>query len=295
MRIALTGADGFVGRAVARVLTARGDVVAGSDLSPNAGVATVDLRDEVAVLKWLDACRPNALIHAGAISGAMVTGDDPAVTHAVNVFGTRNVVSAMRHCEVGHLVFLSSIAVYAPRADRRPVIEYDALGSSTAYGKSKIEAEHIVRTAVTEQAIDGAWALRLSSVYGAGRTTPYLMSDLARFATSGQRASVTDGRTNMRQFIHIDDAVRAVVMALDRACDGFQPVNVTGGTYLSELQIAEAASLFLPGLTWEVVTEKEVGDGAFGPLDIKQANSLLGYTPSVSLEQGLEKTFIHLR
>jgi nucleoside-diphosphate-sugar epimerase len=95
----------------------------------------------------------------------------------------------------------------------------------------------------------------------------------------------------MRQFVHVDDAVRAVILALDRALDGFVPLNVTGGTYLSERAIAEMSAAHLPGLTWRVVEHKDAGDGEFGPLDLSQTQRLIGYAPEVPIEEGLARLF----
>lgn len=263
----------------------------GSDLGSGPAVQSLDLRDRPAVGKWLEACQPDAVIHAGAISGAMVAGDNPDLITAVNVMGTANVLAAMTELGISRLVFLSSIAVYAPRSDRSPVDESSPLASSTSYGMSKIEAERLVRNAVFSGLLRGSCVLRLSSVYGAGRKTPYLISDLALCAAAGRPAQVTDETCNMRQFIHVDDCARSIVLALQRAGRGFECFNVTGGSYASELEIAQLAAAHLNDLTWQVVRGKEPGDGEFGPLDITRARDLLGYEPRVTLAQGLALTY----
>ncbi len=291
MRVALTGAAGFIGRHVRPALEARGDAVAASDAGAWDGVEPVDLRDATSVRAWIAAARPEAVIHAGAISGAMVAEDDPALVHAVNADGTANVLAGMAAAGVRRLVFLSSIAVYAPRQDRAPVDETSPRGSGSAYGRSKIAAEDLIRDAVAGGRITSAATLRISSVYGPYRRTPYLIGELARHAAAATPADVTDERCNLRQFVHVDDAARAVLLALDRAPAGFAPVNVTGGAYLSEAAIARIAARYLPGLDWRVVAHKEAADGDFGPLDLWQAKALLGYVPQVTIEDGLARLF----
>ena len=291
MRVALTGAAGFIGRQVRAALEARGDAVAASDIGDWNGVAQVDLRDATSVSAWIAAARPQAVIHAGAISGAMVAQDDPGLVHAVNVDGTANVLAGMAAAGVRRLVFLSSIAVYAPRQDRAPVDETSPRGSGSAYGRSKIAAEDLIGDAVAGGRITSAATLRISSAYGPRRRTPYLIGALPGHAATGLPVEVTDERCNLRQFVHVDDASRAVLLALDRAPAGFAAVNVTGGAYLGEEAIARIAARYLPGLDWRVVAHKEAADGDFGPLDLSRAKALLGYVPRVTIEEGLARLF----
>lgn len=287
MRVALTGGSGFIGRQARQVLEARGFMVSASDATSADGVQCVDLRDVPALRAWLRESRAECLIHAGGISGVMVGGNDAGLISSVNVDGTRNVLIAMEACGIHQMVLLSSIAVYASRADRSPVKEDYALGAHSAYGQSKIEAEALVHDAVTKGVLGSACTLRLSSVYGRGRKTPYLLSYLAQCAAARTCAEVTDESCNMRQFIHIDDAVSSLLLAIAEGPDGFQPFNITGGTYLSEDAIARLVARFIPELTWRIVKQKEPGDGEFGPLDIERAGQLLHYQPKVSLEHGL--------
>jgi nucleoside-diphosphate-sugar epimerase len=291
VRVALTGAAGFIGQHLRRALEARGDTVIGSDLGDWNGLEGLDLRDGPSVSSWLCDARPDAVIHAGAISGAMLARDNPDLVLAVNARGTANILAGLERCAANRLVFLSSIAVYAARADRSPVPETSALGSASAYGRSKIEAEGLIHQAAGAGRLASAAVLRISSVYGPHRRTPYMIGELPRHAATGLPAEVTDERCNMRQFVHVDDATRAVLLALDRATEGFVPLNVSGGAYLSERAIVEMAAPLLPGLAWRIVEDKEPGDGAIGPLELSLAGRVIGYAPQIPIETGLKRLF----
>jgi nucleoside-diphosphate-sugar epimerase len=291
VRVALTGAAGFIGQHLRQALEARGDTVIGSDIGDSAGLVAIDLRDADAVSRWLSDARPDAVIHAGAISGAMLARDDPDHVLAVNARGTANILAGMERCAANRLVFLSSIAVYAARKDRSPVPENSAPGSDSAYGRSKIAAEGVIQQAAVSGRLASAPVLRISSVYGPHRRTPYLIGELPRHAATGRPVDVTDERCNMRQFVHVEDAIHAVLLALDRAPEGFVPLNVTGGDYLSEQAIVEMAAPFLPGLTWRIVEYKEPGDGDIGPLDLSLTGRTIGYAPQVPIETGLRRLF----
>lgn len=289
MKVVLTGAAGFVGRHVCPALRAAGHGVLGTDL-PGAmtdPTFALDLRDRTAVIDALGRWRPDLVIHAGAISGAMLAQDDPALMFDANVNGTLSVLEAMRRAGIPRLIHLSSNAVYRSRPDREPVDEDAALGSDEPYGASKVAAEALVAAYAAAAGID-AWVLRISSIYGPGRQTPYLIAALTDAARSGQVLQVTDSRSNMRQFVHIDDVVSAVVAALGLPAQGCVALNLTGGDYLSELAIALLVQRHRPGLRFEVVADKgEHGDGRKGPLTLARAEARLGWRPTVPIERGL--------
>ena len=132
-RVHVTGASGFIGRAVVARLREAGDDVTGSDLSGGEEVTALDLRDRAAVVELMRALAPDIVVHAGAISGAMLATGDPALMFDVNVAGTLNVAEAMRQAGVGRLVFLSSNAVYAEAPTRAPVSEEAPVGARDAY------------------------------------------------------------------------------------------------------------------------------------------------------------------
>jgi nucleoside-diphosphate-sugar epimerase len=128
--------------------------------------------------------------------------------------------------------------------------------------------------------------LRASSIFGASRATPYLIGEAIDAGVKGHAIEVTDERSNMRQFVHVDDVVEAIRLALTRKPEGAQPVNITGGTYLAELTIAELVREELPELRIRVVRSKDQsGDGEIGPLDLGAAFALLGYAPRADFAQ----------
>ncbi len=289
----VTGASGFIGRAVAARLRDSGHEVSASDLVAGDGetgpIAALDLRDRAAVAAHLAATRPAIVVHAGAISGAMLAQDDPALMFDVNVGGTLNVAEAMRAAGIGRMVFLSSNAVYAPAPTRERVPETAPLGAADPYGASKVAAEAVLRAYAGGHGL-AVTALRVSSVFGPGRVTPYLVSQTLEALHAGRRLTVTDERSNMRQFIHIDDAVDAVCRAVETELPGFTPINITGGTYLSEEAVVRLLAKGLPDADAdiEVIADRERDDdGRVGPLDLSRAEELLGYRPGVDLPAAL--------
>lgn len=286
-RVHVTGASGFIGRAVVARLREAGHDVTGSDLAAAQEVLPLDLRDRSAVVAMMRDVAPDIVVHGGAISGAMLATGDPALMFDVNVAGTLNVAEAMRQARVARLVFLSSNAVYAEAPTRAPVGEEAPLGAGDAYGASKLAAEAILRAYAASHGI-ATIALRISSVFGAGRVTPYLISQTLDAARTGAAIGVTDTRSNMRQFVHVSDAARAVCLAVAAVTEGFTPVNITGGTYLSEEQVVRLLLAEMPSPVLSVIADRgRDDDGRVGPLDLSRAAALLGYAPSVDIAKAL--------
>ncbi len=287
MRVAVTGASGFIGRPLVARLGAEGHEVAASDLKAGEGVTLLDLRDRAGVHRWIGEAQADVVVAMGAISGPMVAPDDPELVFASNIGGTLNILEAMRRAGVGRLVFLSSIAVYARRGDRSPVPEDAALASIDPYSASKVAGEAMV-AAYTARFGLSAISLRVSTVYGPGRATPYIIGKLIASARDGSVVEVSGRHDNMRQYVHVDDVVEAIRRAIATPLAGHMPINITGGTYTSEVEVAELIQRQLPAARF-IAKDSEGGDGDFGPLDIGRAERLLGYRPVVALENGLAR------
>lgn len=291
MRIFLTGAAGFVGRHLAARLASDGHDVVATDLAadPVAGVLALDLRDRAAVIASVAAVRPDVVVHAGAISGPMLARDDPALMFDVNVAGTLSVMEAMRRAGAPRLVHFSSNAVYRDRADRQPVDEDGAIGKAEPYGASKVAAEQVVAAYAAAGGLD-AWMLRISSIYGPGRTSPYLIAALIAAGRAGGAVTLADERGAMRQFVAVEDVVDAVAAAVATPAGGCVAVNITGGDYRSEAEIGAIVRTLLPALRLDIVSGGgEAGDGVIGPLALGRAAQRLGYRPTTALEDGIAR------
>ncbi|MEZ5926088.1 MAG: NAD(P)-dependent oxidoreductase [Hyphomicrobiaceae bacterium] len=285
MRLAVTGASGFIGRPLVQRLRDDDHTILASDCRPGDGVEGLDLRDRIGVRAWLGQSHADVVIALGAISGPMVAPDDPEQVLDSNIGGLLNLLEGVRRAGIPRLVFISSIAVYATRPDLSPVPETAALASVDTYSASKVAGEAMVAAYAAQFGLS-ATSLRVSTVYGPGRATPYIIGKLVDSAKSGAVVEVSGRPANMRQYVHVDDVVEAIRLSVAHPLPGHTPINITGGTYTSEVEVAEMITRLLPSARY-VVRDCEGGDGAIGPLDITIAERLLGYRPTVSLDEGL--------
>jgi nucleoside-diphosphate-sugar epimerase len=177
MKIAVTGARGFVGRHLAIVLSdGKHHVV---PLNRN----DWDLTSGTSPASLLAGC--DAVVHLAAQVHRRGRDDDPAFVRTMfdtNVRGTERLARAAVECNVGRFVFLSSAAVYGGGDTTRSVDELTPCHPDTSYGRSKLAAEEVLQAIATETGL-AIVALRPPLVYGAG--APGNFHTLVRLASRG--------------------------------------------------------------------------------------------------------------
>jgi dihydroflavonol-4-reductase len=195
MRIAVTGATGFIGRHVVSHLESRGDDV----------IEVGRPLERTAIAKAIAGAE--TVIH---LAGVVSTSRDEEYV-AVNVDATAAVAEAT--CERGaRLVHISSLAAAGPAGPQAPRREADPPAPMTAYGRSKLEGERAVA------AVSGLrWTvLRPGVVYGPGDRA---LLPLFLLAARGVLPNI--GRASAAYtFVYISDLVRAIVAAVDRGASG---------------------------------------------------------------------------
>ena len=195
MRVAVTGATGFIGRHVVAHFRSRGDDV----------IEVGRPLQHAAISKAIAGA--DTVIHlAGVVSASR---DEDYI--AVNVDATAAVAEATRDREA-RLVHISSLAAAGPAGPQAPRSEVDPPAPMTAYGRSKLEGERVVA------AIAGLrWTvLRPGVVYGPGDRA---LLPLFVLASRGVLPSI--GRASAAYtFVYITDLVRAISSAVDREASG---------------------------------------------------------------------------
>ena len=290
--ILVTGAAGLIGgRLVSRLVADRVAVIAtdrrAAEAPPVAGWVTVDLTDAPSLLALMRDAQVRAVVHAGAISGPMVAAGDPHQVMWVNVGGALNIAEAALRTGVERLIALSSAGVYGPQATLDPVGEDAPLNATDIYGASKIAAETVLRAYRHDHSLP-AIVLRPSSVYGPGRTTACFIRDMIDHARRGDLLALAPEGACRRQFVHVDDVVAAILGALNAPRFDHFAFNVSGGTWLSEQEIAASAARVLPGLRIaSIAAPARCLDGEIGPLDTARAQAAFGFSPSIPLAEGI--------
>lgn len=295
--IVITGAAGLVGNAVRRLLERSGRPVIPIDVVDQTDEGLPLVRCGITEIHRLHAVvrdqKVGGIVHCGAFSGPMVARDNPPAMVDVNIVGTANVLELARILGDVRVIYCSSTSAYGP-IDGDLVCEDVALAPSTVYGASKAASEHLVGAYAQQFGVDGV-SLRLSWVYGPRRTTDCIVRQMVSDALAGATTSLPFGADFPRQFIYIDDAAKAIVAALDRPLLPRRTYNITGGTHLNFLQIAETVRSILPD------AQIEIGQGP-DPVDDRQAKFSsdaarrdFGFEPSFTFESGVKAYLDWLR
>ena len=237
MKVLVTGANGFVGRAVVKRLLAQGDTViaavgpgaAGGPAGPNVTNVSLDLANDGSVRDAVST-PVDAVIHLAAIALTRAADRDPAMAWRINAEGTAKLAAAAASLRPPPLLLLASSAdVYAWQ--QRPIKEDDCVKPSTPYSYSKLGAE-----------LSAGQAARLSGLKlivarpfphsGAGQDErfwiPARCKQLREVKRNGCAAVPVGDLTAVRDYVHVDDVAEAYALLLQRGTPG-EVYNIASG------------------------------------------------------------------
>lgn len=288
-RIMVTGAAGLVGRAVCRLLQARGDEVVaidrfGGEEFDGVTVIECDLGN-VHRLHSLARDGLSAVIHCGAYSGPMVARDNPVSMVQVNIVGTANMLELARVHGARRFVFCSSTSAYG-NTPPAPVKEDVVMVPASLYAASKVASEQLVAAYALQYGVDGV-SLRLSWVYGPHRTTDCMIRTMLTDAMASRATRIPFGYDFHRQYIHVDDAARALIAALDVPSLPRRSYNITGDSRLTLEEVAQIVRRVAPAADIELAPGRDPLDEQQERFDISAAITDLGYRPQYDLEAGI--------
>lgn len=283
-RVLVTGALGFLGAALVRSLRKDGaEVIATDFASPSDACLHCDVTSFDQVSERVGAARIDTILHCGAVSGPMVRSDEPLAVWRINAQGTANILEAARLHGVGRVVVCSTTEVYGDRRGR--VDETTPPAPTSVYAASKLAAEHATLAWADQYGVD-AVALRLSWIYGPGRRTPTMLETLLLNALGG-RATLIDGHpSDPTHYIHIDDAVDALIAAAMTNSLGHRVYNATGGAGFPMGQVVEIVRRLLPTTQVEYGRRPRLATGP-DEIAVDWIAGDLGYAPCMDLELGI--------
>ena len=252
MRVLVTGATGFVGRAVVGQLTMAGHSVIGlarTSKPCQCELRTGDILDQAALDHAVEGA--DAVCHLAALTLVRQSFEEPVRYFRVNVTGTLNLLDAMnaearRSGRMLRLVFASTGAVYgAPEA--QPITEAQEPAPGNPYGASKLAAEAAIGYQAALGAIS-AITLRTFNVAGAADghgdpdTSRIIPKTLLVAAGQAGHLNVNGDGSAIREYVHVRDLAWAYLVALDAAGPaGHRIYNVGGGVGVSVRELIEAA------------------------------------------------------
>ena len=279
--VLVTGGSGFVGRRLVQLLRDEGVEV----FSPGRDVLEVSagIFPDVSA-DWV--------IHLAGRTYVPASWNEPADFYRVNALGTVNVLEYCRRTQA-RLVYVSGYCYGIP--ERLPIPETAPLKANNPYAASKKAAEEACRF-FSEWLQTSVMIVRPFNIYGPGQPANFLIPRIVEQAIDpAADAIVVEDDTPKRDFVHLDDVIGAIVSLCRNPRPG-ATFNVGSGESCSVAEVAElvcrAADTKKP-----VVSRgnRRLNDMPDVIADITAIRDATGWSPSISLQDGLRDVVGHAR
>ncbi len=302
-RYLVTGAAGFIGRSIAAELLARGETVRGVDSFITGkrdnliGLESMeflkgDLADP-AVCR--EACEGVEIVfHEAALASVPRSVADPVATNVNCIDATLNVLVAARAAGVRRVVYAGSSSAYG---DTPTLPKHEAMAPDpiSPYAVAKLAGEHYMRSFRRVYGLETV-VLRYFNVFGPYQdpTSHYsgVMALFCRKMLAGEQPTIYGDGEQSRDFTFIENVVNGNLLAASAPAEKVagQVMNLATG---SRITLNETFSLLAELIGYKgapAYAPPRAGDIRDSLADIGLARNLLGYEPSVSFRQGLQRT-----
>lgn len=303
----VTGGAGFIGSHIASALVERGDRVRVLDnfntgkrgnldrIAKHVEVIEGDLTDRAAVERAVNGV--DVVFHQAALASVPRSVAQPLDTNAACVTGTLNVLDTARQSGVRRVVYAASSSAYG---DQPVPVKSERLMPApiSPYAAAKLAGEFYCQAFTATYGL-ATVALRYFNVFGP-RQDPQgaYAAVIPKFIVemlAGRRPTIFGDGKQSRDFVYVGDVVRANLLAAESENAVGRVINIASGRQYNLLDVVAAINRALGTQIQPSFAEPRVGDVRDSLADIRLANELLGYEPSVSFDEGLQRTIEDFR
>jgi len=288
--VLVTGGAGFIGSNIATALLASGRRVEVLDNLSVGNPARVpagarfhlgDVRSESDLRRVFGRNQFDAVVHCAAQTSVERSMKEPRLDREINILGTKRLASAAEASGVRQIVFASSGgAIYGEST--AAATEETPPAPRSFYGRHKHEAERLLLSGGIPCAV-----LRLSNVYGPGQRSDAEGGVVAIFRerlAAGAPLDVHGGGSQVRDFVHVADVVKAAILALEHGLTGVW--NVAGGRATSIIGLVEELAALTGRAAGLNHLPRRAGDVDCSLIDSTKLQAT-GWGPPLSLAEGL--------
>lgn len=314
-RVLLTGHTGFKGSWLSLWLAQRGAEVHGLALAPPtqpalfevarvrevlASSTLADIRDAGAVLRAVQACQPELILHLAAQPLVRLSYQEPVQTYATNVMGTVHVLEAARHAPgVRAVLVVTTDKCYENREWVWGYREDEAMGGHDPYSSSKGCAELVTsayRRSFLQQAGIAVASARAGNVIGGGDwAADRLVPDILRAFERGEPVAIRHPQAT-RPWQHVLEPLSGYLLLAERLLQPGTPVSEgwNFGPRADDVQpvqwiVERLAAQWGRGARWQLAGGVHPHEASYLSLDIAKAGRRLGWWPRWSLDQALQR------
>ena len=319
MKILVTGGAGFIGSAVVRLAVARGHQVINLDAltyagrlenvaevadSPNYTFEQADIRDRAALTRIFETHNPDAVMHLAAESHVDRSIDGPGDFIETNITGTYHLLEAARaqwvangRPEAFRVHHISTDEVYGSLGDEGLFTEDTPYDPRSPYSASKASSDHLVRAWFHTYGLPVVLT-NCSNNYGPYHFPEKLIPKVILNALHGKELPIYGQGLNVRDWLFVEDHADALLLAVEKGTPG-RSYNVGGHNERRNIDLVHAICDILDAKRPRdsgsyrdqiaFVTDRPGHDARYA-IDPERIMTELGWKPSVTVEQGLEKT-----
>lgn len=302
--IFITGGAGFIGTAICRRFhednkiiiydSGRRNALQYFDFKDHENVTVIegDILDKQLLEKSLKDA--NIVIHAAAIAGVTSYYKMPLKTMEVNMIGTYTLLEVIKNIDIELLVYFSTSEIYGPHifraTEKGETIQGDLKDARWTYSISKLAAEKLCYCYFWEHKIP-ILSVRPFNIYGPGQVGEGAIQIFTTNALNNENIVITGDGVQIRSWCYIDDFVDAIEACTSRIKIEGNSFNI--GNPHATVTIYELANKIIQylGSKSKIVFNPHMGiDVQLRVPDISKAQEMLGFTPKISLEEGLKRT-----
>jgi nucleoside-diphosphate-sugar epimerase len=296
--IFITGVNGFVGQNLSKMLIQGGHEVLGLDLTEQnhnrlgkeakllnfkAG-STLDKNLLTSLFSEFDI---QTVIHLGMISTPAQAAKNPDLAYQSIYEGTKSLHDLAIQSGCRKFIHFSSSHVYG-NANREQLAEDMELNPKSLYGKIKNETESLLRESSKRSQMI-THIVRPTSLYGPYDLGKRVVSLFIEKAINGETLLISDS-TSKLDFTYIDDFLNGVEKLIFDGPATNEVFNLSRGRGRTLVELAEIIKSKIGTTKYEILEGEKLNNERTrkGQLDISKAKSILGYNPTIDLEEGVE-------
>jgi len=311
VNILITGAAGFIGSHLSEKLLSEGHIITAIDNFDTLYSSDVKRKNiEIALtnknytfeeldinnIKDLESLnqRFDTIVHLAAKAGVLLSIEEPLKYTQTNIVGTQNLLEFAKQRNIKKFIFASSSSVYGVNKNV-PWSESDnVLKPISPYAASKVSGELIGQVYSSLYQIQFL-ALRFFTVYGPRQRPDLAIHKFTKLIANEQPIPLYGDGNSKRDYTYVDDIVNGIVSCLKYESSLYEIINLGNNSPVTLLELIQTIERVVGKKAIYNKLSVQMGDVPVTYANIDKAINILGYQPSVKLNDGISKFYEWLK